>query len=501
MRDQDIDLHAYLLLVKKWWWIAVIGVLVSAATAYFYSSTVTPTYHASVKVLAQGTQSPGLPTVNDFQIGEQIATTSLDLIKTRNNLNQVIALLGLPGGPKDIANQVEVGTSRNTIVIGATDTNPVRAADIANAVAQVFIEDFRRRQFTQIAQFQAALAQYDIEDDGSIVAAQAATLSGLEIVEEAVPSTIPVSPKTRFNMMVAGALGLLIAGLGVFLIEYLDDRIRTSEQLTQFSGMTVLGAVPRFGSKSNGNKLVGMDGMGEGPVNAPYDFVQTSLEFAALGTNGLGALLITSSAPGEGKTTTAANLAITMARAGKQVILVDADLRKPKVGSLFDLHLEAGLSSVLIGKALLEDSLVSVGVPNLSILPSGPIPPDPTVPLRSPQMTELVAKLKAQSDIVIFDSPPVLVATDSTLLKSLTDGVLIVVDAQTTTRKAIRDAMNIIEQGTGNVFGAILNKVSARSDAGYYNYYHSYKTELSKSSNGSGKWASPRNAIRALLRK
>ena len=261
----------------------------------------------------------------------------------------------------------------------------------------------------------------------------------------------------------------------------MDDKIPSKADLERWTGLSNVGSgMPTLGSVMRipvSKDEIGPNLMSNerhpGLLTEAYKFLQTNLEFAALGTSGLGSLLVTSAVPGEGKTTTAMNLAVTMAREGKSVILVDADLRKPALHRAFDLGDRKGVTNYALGDATLEEVMASTTVENLRVVPCGPMPPDSTVVLRSPKMKDLIQRLVDEGDIVILDSPPLLSVTDPMLLAPLVTGVLMVVDVETTGRNAVKRGAETLKQATPPFAGTVLNKVSG-GRGGYYGYYHYY---------------------------
>ena len=477
MEDKGIDLGTYWRILQRRWWVLVLGVVAAAMVGYYLTSSVTPVYHATVKVLVQGRQTPGVPSASEIEASQQLAKNYGDLIATRPIMERVANELSLDPGSVNIT----VTSPRSLIEIRASNQDPEMAALIANTTARVFIDDFRSRQFVQIARFQASLEQYGIIQDPAIIAAQASLLSTLAIVEEALPPGSPVSPRRSLKIVFAMLLGLMAAGVLVFVLEYLDDSIKTMDELATVTGMPnlsagmpIVGSVPRHPTK-NGRGPVMLDPEQESSALVEsYKFLQTNLEFAALGTPGLRSLLVTSSAPEEGKTTTAANLAISIAGEGKSVILVDADLRKPTQHRIFDLKQEAGLTHLLLGNVTFEEALTQTSVDGLKVMPSGALPPDATRVLRSARMKEVVELLKNNADLVIFDSPPLLSVTDPMLVAPLVDGVLLVVDAHRTGRKTVKLGAETLQQAKLGIMGTVVNKVSSRKGGSYYYYYYFY---------------------------
>ena len=191
--QDGLDLKAYWEIFRKSWWILALSVIGISASAYFVSKSITPIYEARAKILVQGGQAPGVPTVDDIQASERLARNYSDLIKTRPVLELVIESLSLPYGPGTLSGKISVRSPRSLIEITAKDPEPQRASLIANTTAQMFIEDSRDRQFNQIAQFQSSLSQYGIREDPTLIAALASTLSTLSIAEPAIPSSpLPV---------------------------------------------------------------------------------------------------------------------------------------------------------------------------------------------------------------------------------------------------------------------------------------------------------------------
>jgi len=479
MEDEGLDLRAYWRILLRRWWIFVLGVVGAALAAFFISGAITPIYEAKTKVFVQGGQTPGAPSLGDIQTSEKLADNYGDLIKTRPVLEQVIQALSLPYSPDVLSDKLSVNSPRSLIEIKARDPDPQLAATIANTTAQTFIDHFREQQFKQISQFQASLSQFGIADDSSIVAAQAATISTLSIAEEALPPSSPSSPRTMLNVILAAVLGLLVAGLVVFLLEYLDNSIKSPEELKALTGMATLGSVPLHHTRDGLGPITLADEFQHSPLSESYKFLRINLDFAALGTEGLGALLVTSSGPTEGKTTTAANLAISMAKEGKSVILVDSDLRKPALHRIFDLGDHKGLTNLLLGNATLEEALAKTTVEGLRVIPSGPLPPDVTVVLRSPGMKKMVEQLKTSADLVVLDSPPLLAVSDAMVLAPLVDGALLVVDTKRSGRDAVKRGAESLRQATPSVMGTVLNKVTPKWGGYYHYYYYHYHYENS----------------------
>ena len=303
MEEEELDLRVYWRILLKGWWILVFSAVAAAGAALLVSQAMTPNYLATSTVLVQGGgQTPGIQ-FGDIQVSQELAKNYGDLIKTRPILERVIGAMSLPYGPDTLSDKISFRSPRSLIEITVRDPDPQLAARIANTVAQTFIDDFRDRQFTQIAQFQAALGQYGITPNPELIAAQAATLSTLSIVEEAVPPPSPSSPRTWLNVLVGTVLGLLGAGLVIFIREYRDDTIKSPDELTTLTGLSIFGTVVRYRTRDGPGQAALAGEHQHGPVSESYKFLRTNLELAAVGMQGLRALLVTSSSPAEGKTT------------------------------------------------------------------------------------------------------------------------------------------------------------------------------------------------------
>ena len=501
--SEGMDVRAIWHVVTQGWWILVLGAVAGGVAAYFISTAQPPSYEAQVKLLVQGSRTPGTPSASDLQTSESLARNFLELIKTRSNLDETAQAIGMPeGSGEGLRGSVSVSSPGTFIAITGHDSDPDRAAAIANAMARVFIDDFRRRQFTQIAQFQASLATFGIGQNEAIIAAQAATLTALSVVEDAVPPGRPSSPRTRRDVLLAGFAGLLIAGLLLLAREYLDDRVQSAEELRNLtgfrsiSGVSTVGSVRRYRRARSYEAMILTNEPATGLVEA-YEFLHTNIEFAAMSMSKLRSLLVTSATPQEGKTTTASNLAISIARAGKSVILVDCDLRRPMLHKIFSTGDAKGLTRLLLETATVEEAMGPTEVEGLSVVPAGPLPPDPSQVIRSSRMRDVVAKLEESSDLVIFDSPPLLAVTDAVLIASLVDGVLLVVDTGHTRRQAVRQSVELLKQANAEIVGAVLNKVSSRNASYYGSYYHDYSSD-GVSGNGTGP-SSRRRRVRARL--
>jgi capsular exopolysaccharide synthesis family protein len=295
--------------------------------------------------------------------------------------------------------------------------------------------------------------------------------SNIRVVDVAERPQYPVSPRKALNFVLALVGGAFLAFGFAFFFEYVDSRIKSPDEVKAYLGLPSLGMVPALDAKA----LKGRDPLINGGV--PPNFSEA---FRALRTNvlfscadeGSRSLVITSTGPGEGKTMVAANLAIGFAQAGQRVILIDADMRRPRVHAMFRLTQEPGLSNLMVGHSTPSASIRKSGVPGLWLLPAGRIPPNPAELLGSQRFKDFVRLLGEHFDSVIIDSPPIMAVTDAAIAASAATGIVFVVGAEMTSRYAARAAIEQLEKGRPTFLGAVLNRVELERNAYYYSSYY-----------------------------
>ncbi|MGI8685217.1 MAG: polysaccharide biosynthesis tyrosine autokinase, partial [Acidimicrobiales bacterium] len=311
------------------------------------------------------------------------------------------------------------------------------------------------------------------------------------------------------NIKRSGALGFavgILLGLGLaLLLDYLDNRVRGEEDLERISGhLPMVGLIPTLSGWRN-RKAPHIATIEEpaSSVAEAYRALRTSIQFLGLDRS-LRTLQITSPVSGEGKTTTLVNLAVALARAGQRVVVVDCDLRRPRIHEFFGLDPEVGFTSVLVGDASLSSALQRVpDVSNLLVLTAGPIPPNPSELLSGRRTIEILSTLQADADVVLIDSPPVLPVSDAAALSTRVDGTLVVVNANTTTRKQLVRTLDLLRQVEAVVVGMVLNRAGGKRwgyDAYGYRYGYGYSSAAKdgpahRSKKGSSKKAARRDEV------
>jgi len=326
------------------------------------------------------------------------------------------------------------------------------------------------------------------------------TASNIQIVDQAELPRIPYRPNKTLNLTLGAIVGLFL-GLGLaFFFEYLDNTVKTPEEVEQLIRLPSFGMVPEISNERRRLLEKGKSYPVEVITHAhprsllseAYRSIRTSilLSFSGRPPRKIG---VTSPNPEEGKTTTVINTAIALSQTGVKVLIIDSDLRKPRVHKIFNIDNGLGLSNFLSGQTDLDSIIHETGIPNLFFIPSGPIPPNPSELIGSSLFKEMMAKLEARFDHIVLDSPPVLGFADSLVLSAHVDGVILVSLAGKTPRETLERARDILHQVNGRILGVVINRVNIRrSDYGYYYYrYHYYyrkeeKKELPYSSSSEG---------------
>ena len=548
-----MELRQYANLTLKWFWLVALCTLVAALTSFVVSRRTTPVYEAGSTLLVSQANSPtsGL-SYSDLLYSQQVARTYSQLLTEYPVREETARRLGLQDldGLKRLGVKISASPVRDTqlIQLKVESYDPVLAREIANNLPLIFIEQTQTYQKGRYAQTRADLqaertkvetdiqqtqerinslqGQQTLTDEQRLDLSrqqtmlrqfettyasllnsleqlrltEAQTVDNIAVTTPALTPIIPIRPRTLTNTLLAAIVGAMLALGLAFLVEYLDDTIHDSEQVRDLLGLATLGAILRVRPRDNPEAaLVTLDKK-HSPIAEGYRVLRTNIQFSGV-DEPVRALLITSASPQEGKSTTTANLAVTLAQADQRVILVDTDLRRPTAHKLFNLSNNVGITSALMQRAdeaadaVLQDTAVS----GLRVLTSGPLPPNPSELLGSERMRHLVERLRSQCDVLIFDSPPVMAAADAAILSTLVDGTLLVIDADSTRRAEALRAQETLAKVGGRLLGAVLNKLGERS-SGYYSYYYYYYSRDGKSERRS-RSAYPRWLPRRLVRR
>jgi capsular exopolysaccharide synthesis family protein len=527
------DIRRYVGLLRHWAWLLILAAVLAGGAAYLITKQMTPVYQASTTMLINEAPSNKSTDYSSIITSERLAQTYAQLITTQpildevaNRLQQGISGVGLKG-------MINVSTVKDTqlLSVRVRDTVPTRAADIANTLVAVFIEYNNGRQaerfvdsklsleaqksdveqqLEQIGQSLVALgsdeanrterdrleslqAQYRqtltylLQSYESVRLAETQTTSSVTQVEPATVPSYPVSPRARTNTILAAIVGLLLAGGIVFLIEALDDTLRDPEEASRQLGVPILGFIARYTTPDESPITISEP---RAPVAEALRSLRTNIQFASVDRS-LHSLLVTSPSPTDGKSTVVANLGVVMAQGGRSCVLVDSDLRRPRIHKLLRLSNRRGMCDLFVQSQIhMDGALQKTEIPNLYALTSGSLPPNPSELLGSEKMLEILRQIEGQSDLLIVDSPPVLAVTDASVLAPRMDGVLLVVKPGVTKFMAVKQAVEQLRRVGANVIGIVLNEVEFKRSRYYYkNYYYTYYDSgpYTEPSNGNGR--------------
>ncbi len=513
------DLRGYLEVLRRHKWIVLGVVVATAAVALGLSVAQTPLYRSTAEVLVESGTPQQLfdPVTGDYRDPVRIMQNEIEFIASDA---VTAAVEGEMDNPATVT--VTAREDADIIAISATSDDAELAADTANTYAEVYLRE-RRQQSVQDYQESAAVVNAQLQQlnnqlagitsnleaialqllaptpdtpVGDLSEQQArleerqaaveqertdlqATARQLEltaqllregtatITQEATVSSEPYSPQPLRNVLLAVVVGLIL-GVGLaFLREYLDDSVRTKEDIERATGLSVLALLPSVGSWKNSSDthLITVEAPKSPPAEA-YRSLRTAIQFMGI-DDPLPVVAITSSRSGEGKTTTTANLAIVLAQAGQRVLAMDCDLRKPRLHQFFGLTNSRGFTTALVDGSLdgALHELPTYG--RLAVMPSGVVPPDPAELLASTRTDALFEKLLPHFDVIVVDSPPVLPVTDALVLSRMADAVILVTSARKTSKRDVHRSVELLGQVEAPVIGAVLNDVSSEAAYGY----------------------------------
>ena len=561
-------------IVWKWIWLVTLAVVIASASSFLASKAATPLYRTKTTLMIGRTIQNPQPNTMDLYASQQLAYTYIQLAKREPVLKGAIQSLGLNMNWQALAGQVSASNIPQTqlLEISVVDSDPYRAKVLADAVAQQLIllspssenkgdteelaftkaqlDDLKskienaQKELTRLRQeLDASNSARQIQDLQNQIFLQDSKISGwqntysqllltyqggdvntISVVEEASIPTYPFSPNTKMNVLTAAAIGLVLAVGGAFLIEYLDDTIKSPEDVTRTTNLPTLGAVPLIEGDDYSKKLIAVNDP-LSPIVESFRILRTNLQFSTV-DHQVQTMLVTSPGPSEGKSISLANLAVVLAQSGLSVIVVDTDLRRPTIHKIFDLPNRHGLTDALlyikntsdkmqpdrvtatpslasfsgnpasnntispmqpaseqsemqpatvVASQEVTDYIQDTSVENLRVLTTGSLPPNPAELLGSERLGFLIETLKKHADLLLFDSPPNLVVADAAILSARMDGVIIVHDVGRTRTSEARRAVEELRRGQARLLGVILNRIPrTRGGYNYYYYYYYY---------------------------
>jgi len=510
-----IELRLIMQLILRRWWLVLIGVIGAAFLGYTLSTLQTPVYQSATTLIVGRSIQPTAANVNywsDIQTELQLAVLYADIGRRQPVLQGVVDQLGLDISWQQLREQVRIEPLQSTqlLEVRVEASDPEQSRLIADTLAhQLILESPTNRdsvaamEATEFAQERLSTLRNKIDDgqqqietleatlvnttDAATVSAiqeeiatldtvvsrwesnyaqllnstgQSQAVNDLTIIEPAQTPSVPILPRILLNTIIAGILGgFVMLGL-IFLLEFLNNRIRTPEELIRYTHLSLLGVIGTLRGKKLPDLLLFNQGA-NAPIAEGYRFLRSKLQLGAPQSNST-TFLITSAERGDGKSVLVANLAMVCAEAGYRTIVVDGNLRQPVQHTIFQLPNKAGLTN-LLQRAELNTihALQNTLNPNLKILTSGSLPPNPSELLSSQRMHQVLSDLKEVADIVLCDSPEALTVADATILSNRVDGVLVVVKAKQTQIETTKQLMVNLQDAHANLIGVVFNQFQA----------------------------------------
>lgn len=518
------ELRRYRAIAIRWLWFLSLSTLLAVAGAYLVSKEIRPVYRATTLLIidAQGTSDS---TYTGLLASDQLVSTYKSLITQPIVLQRAAAHLTNVSAAY-IGQRLQISDQPGTqiVVIRVDDTSPTRASAIANAVADAFVAvqqdsadaaylSSQQQIAQQLAQASqqvstlsdqiAALQSKDPSDpqiqalqvqlEGAVqnrnalqtlnaqLAAEHISAGGsVRVFQEATPPTAPDHPKASLNALIAGLVGFLIAASLVVVLEFFDDRVHTSEELQVLIGASMLTTI---GEAKSGNLLLGTTNTQRNArLSLAFRTLEANLSFIGF-DEPLRTIAVTSALPGEGKTTVAVDLAISLTQSGKRVLLIDADMHRPRIHEVLGLSNTGGLSLWLLQSNSPTPIASPAGMPNLHVLTSGPKPPNPSQLLGSTHMRELFRWVMSDQpgigkvDVVVVDTPPLGAFVDGALVAAMADGAIIVADGSHLRAGPVLRAKETLVRANAKIIGLVLNRAMKHqvAESESYDYIKEYR--------------------------
>ncbi|MBA3943470.1 MAG: polysaccharide biosynthesis tyrosine autokinase [Herpetosiphonaceae bacterium] len=506
-------------IVLRWSRLLILCSVIAGTTAWGINQHQTPIYQAATTILIDA--APGTKPTSDYQSilgSERQAQTYGQLLISEPLLENVIQKLSLPRQADDLRRSIDVSVVRDTqlIHVQVRDPNAQLAADIANTLVSTFTAQTHEMQTARYASSQqrleqqmavldkqtqqmssqlgglkdipenkgehdrldTTLAQYHqsyanlLQSYEQVRMAEAQTIASVVQVEPAITSQRPVAPRVLFNTLATAAVALLLAIGFALLYDLLDDRVKSPDEVSQQLGLPILGFINHAADISPARPLVDADP--HSSFAEAFRSLRSNLQFATA-ARPVRTLLITSPTESDGKSTLVANLASVLAHTGKHVIVIDADLRHPRLHRRFDLRNSSGLSDLLVQPELQLDMLRSTAVNGVRLLTAGASPHNPAELLASDRLADVLAHVQPHADFVLIDSPPLLAVADAAILAQHVDGVILVVRVAATKLPACKQAAEQLHRANAHLLGVVLNDIPQGQAAlayGYSGYEH-----------------------------
>jgi succinoglycan biosynthesis transport protein ExoP len=514
-----MELNKYIFPLRKYWWLVVASTLVATIFSFLSILRQPTIYQAHTTLMIGTTINNPNPSSNELFLGQQLAAAYADLANREIVYNATKNTLGMNQLPEYIARALP---NTQLIEITVKDVDPKRAQAVANELASQLIllsptspqpddqghQEFINQQLNNLEvqiketedeieklqeELSTLISAQQINDEQNQISSlqsklnsmqnnygllvsntQQGAINTLTIIESADLPSNPIRSMKGLTILLAAAVGFVLAACEAYLLEYLDDTLKTADAVERLFSARIIGRIFEQGDEKNGeNQLHNADDLGH-PIGEAFRALRTNLEISQM-DRPLKTILVTSADIADGKTSVAANLALSLGQRGKEVVLLDADLRRPNMHEFFGLSNDRGLVDLIEGSAAVSDVLRCKKDRKVAVVTSGDTPSNPTELLSSEKMDQLLSKLEETSDVVIIDGPPFIVA-DAMVLASKVDGVLMVVRPGHTRRSLAQGAAEQIKLAKTKVVGIVLNRIPLRN-ADYYagkSYVYSY---------------------------
>lgn len=510
------ELQLYLRPVLRWWWLILLAALLAGASAFVFVRMRPQVYIASGTVMVGTAIQERNPDTQQLSLTQGLAQTYVKIAQRPSIRAAAREALGMDWLPEY---SVRVLPDSQLIEISVTDTDAQRAYAVATELInqlillspggrerqqrEVFVQEQLRKLEQSLRDTEVEIERRQAELSSALSARQIRLveeqISALQTKQTSLQSTYvsllantdqgsantinvldrpfvptePVRDRWYLLVLVAAIMGAAVATAAAYLLEFLDDRLVDIQQIQQVTELNTLGTLPDIKFEQPDQVIVMLEKPHSTDAEA-FRVLRTNLLFASVDLK-LGSLLITSPTPAEGKSFISANLAVAFAQTGKRVILIDADLRKPTLHRIFGLVNNVGVTSSLVDQnADLAPSLQQTPIPELRVMTSGPLPPNPSELLSSQRMQTLLRQLQAHCDLVVVDSPPVTVVSDTAVLASHVDGVVLAFSYEKLRRDIARNTIGALRQVNARILGVVLNRVVGTQHGYYYSYHKSY---------------------------
>lgn len=447
-----MELRTYLTALRKGWWIVLACAVIGGGAGAFMAERATPLYAAHVTFYVSTPQANSSTAFSTDQFAQAKANSYASILSSNRLGKLIVDATGLKMSPGAVAGEISGSAELNTVIVSATvtDSSPQRALTIARGAAD---------QLPRLV---------NVLDNTSTGTHNVS----LQVVDDPTVGSTPVSPRKKLDVGLGLIFGLIVGVVGAVLRQLLDTSVRTDEALQEVVGAPVLATI-NFDPEAKSQPLL----VGEtthSPRGEAVRRLRTNLQFVSAART-LQTLVVTSSVGSEGKSLTSTNLALVMSDAGRRVLLIEADLRRPSLTDYFDMERAAGLTNALAGQVALDEVIQRWGETNVSILASGPLPPNPSELLGSAAMQRLLAEVRSRFDLIIIDSPPLLPVTDAAVLATEADGVLMIFRYGKTSRTQLASAVRALSAVDAHIAGAVTNmKPISRSEKRSYGDYSQY---------------------------